>query len=128
MAITQKRIYELDTFDGEQISGTWYAVDNQAWTEPKKSTLEGILDVANVEAGRLTNLGSRSVSFTFGEPFTQLAGGLKVYRQVTKGTDTFIKDVLYKNLVESLAGFSLEIDSSESLTGIVISYAYFEAQ
>jgi len=128
MAITQKRIYELDTFDGEQISGTWYAVDNQAWTEPKKSTLEGILDVANVEAGRLTNLGSRSVSFTFGEPFTQLAGGLKVYREVTKGVDKYRKDVLHKNVTESLTGFSLEIDPSEALAGIVVRYEYFEAQ
>lgn len=136
MAITQKRINTLSTYEQLDAGDVGYipatsvflAVDYSGWTESKKMSLDDFLSSIHIEAGRLSSLGSRSVSITFGTAFTTtVIDTVKAYREVVYDGKTIRQDVLFYDLSVSLSGFSLEIDSSESLTGIIIDYKMLEA-
>ena len=138
MAIQQKRIYDLSTYtqleagDPGYIPATavWVAVDYNGWTEAKKMSLDNFLSQFHIEAGRLSSLSSRSVSVTFGTAFdTTVIDNIKVYKEVdVVGTKTVRQDVLFYDLSVTLSGFTLEIDASESLTGVIVDYSCIEAQ
>jgi hypothetical protein len=129
--INELEIYEqLDSGDVGYIPSTaiWLPVDYSGWTVSKKMALDDFLSNIHFEAGRLSNISSWSVSITFGTAFSSFSGGVSVYRDKIDGTDTIRENVLKKNLLETLTGFSFEIDPSESLTGVVVNYNYFENQ
>lgn len=79
-------------------------------------------------SGILTGLVSRSVSVDFSFEFSAVPVGRKnihVYRTVEPETNVFLdQDVLHHSISVSTTGFSLEIDSSEDLTGIIIEYHF----
>lgn len=78
--------------------------------------------------GILTDLASRTVEVTFDEPFKRVPVGrrhLHVYRTVEPETNVFLdQDVLHHSISVTTTGFSLEIDSSEDLAGIVVEYHF----
>lgn len=84
------------------------------------------------ELGILTELSSALVEVTFGLEFTKIPVGfasLKVYRMVAMGGGYNYQDVLHTfPTIEpvSLTGFTLNIHSSESLTGVIIEYNFTE--
>lgn len=137
MAIVQKRIYELETYEQLEVgdigfipaTSIFLPVDYSGWGESKKITFADLFSSYHVESGRLSNLISYSVSVLFGTSFEgTVLDSIKVYRNVTPIIDKNIRqDVLFYNLSVSLNGFSFTIDSSEDLSGIIIDYNFIEA-
>lgn len=135
--MAQKRIYELETYEqllpGDEgyipATSVWMAVDYTGWTEAKKITLDDFLASLHVEAGRLTNLVSRSVAVVFGTPFSgTVIDRVSVYRIFTPQSGKPVREeVRIYNLSVTTTGFSLEIDSTEALSGIIIDYSMVEA-
>ena len=86
--------------------------------------------VKHFEIATLNNLDSKNVEITFTEEFdyTPTIIEFKVYRMFEFATDKWIeKDVLKYHDSENWydkSGFSLVIDSSESLTGVIIRYGF----
>lgn len=135
--MAQKRIYELSTYT-QLISGdpgyipataVWLAVDYNGWTEAKKMSLDDFLSTLHIEAGKLSSLANRSVSKNFGTAFTgTVIDDIRAYREISGGGGTIREPVLFFDLVITLSGFTLEIDPSESLTGVIVDYKCLEAQ
>lgn len=139
---TQKRIRALDTYtqlnpgDPGYIAPTavYLALDsNDFTTEAKKYPFSSLFSSIVEEVDKLTGLASRSVSVTFGTAFTSvpLIATFRVYRMSEISSGKWrMQDVLYYHTSENwltTTGFSLEIDTSESLTGVVIEYIFREA-
>lgn len=87
----------------------------------------------HIEGDRITDLVTRSVQIDFNTPFTDVPAGLsnlKVYRwqQVVTGKWRARDVQYYFTSSGSLTstGFSLEIETTESLTGVIIEYLFFE--
>lgn len=80
------------------------------------------------DAGILTGLSSASVSVTFRSEYKSTPVGRKnihVYRVVEPETGIVLdEDVLHHSVAVTTTGFTLTIDSSESLTGVVIEYLF----
>ena len=80
------------------------------------------------DAGILTGLASASVSVTFRTEYKNLPVGRKnihVYRLVEPEAGLILdQDVLFNSLVVTTTGFTLTIDASENLTGIIIEYFF----
>jgi len=97
--------------------------------------IEGLQDANFIEiinnklvCGILSGLGSSSVAVNFPIPFPSIPVGRKnlhVYRVYTPepGKDVD-ENVLFYGLTVTTSGFSFEIDSSESLTGVIIEYLF----
>lgn len=139
MALTQTRPYEEELYvqldpgeDGyiapEEIQ---VLVDHESWTRPKRLPLTMLgIGASHVEKDTLTGLTSRTVTVTFDVPFTDTPVGQEpqVYRMTEVAPNKFRKDKVlwgFTNVNQpTLTGFSIEIDSSESLTGVVVQYLY----
>jgi hypothetical protein len=137
MAVNQKRIYELETYiqlDSGDVgfipaTAVYYAVDYNGWTEAKKQSLDNIFGTVHLEAGKLSSLGSRSVSVVFGTAFTgTVVETVNAYRELTYPVGVVREDVMINDLAITLSGFTLDIDVNESLTGVIIDYKMMEAQ
>lgn len=77
--------------------------------------------------GILTDLASRSVEVVFDYPFKRTPVGRKhlhVYRVTTEYGFAIDTQVLFHSLVVNNEGFTLTIDDSEALTGIIIEYHF----
>lgn len=123
--------FTITTYAVALYKGTNMVVDMVAF----ELTGYGVADIRiHIEERRMTNLSSYTVDVTFTEAFTTLPTGianLRVYRiaEVTPGV-TRAKDVRYRNIensdgsIVSLTGFSIEIDSNESLTGVIVEYLF----
>jgi hypothetical protein len=79
-------------------------------------------------SGILTDLVSHTVEVTFEYPFKRTPVGRKnihIYRVFEPETGLFLDQaILFKNVEVTTTGFSLEIDSSEDLAGIVVEYHF----
>lgn len=86
------------------------------------------LDQRTADAtGILTDLASRSVEVVFDYPFKRTPVGRKhlhVYRVTTEYGFAIDTQVLFHSLVVNNEGFTLTIDDSEALTGIIIEYHF----
>ena len=96
-------------------------------------TLNFLREETHKERGYSTGLSSRTVTVTFDVPFDNVPIGLsnlKVYRwqQVVAGKWRARDVQYYFTTSGSLTntGFSLEIETTESLTGVIIEYLFFE--
>lgn len=140
--MAQKRIHALDPYaqlnpgDSGYIAPTAIrlAVDSTSFPgEPKYITYSSLLSDGHFEVGRLTGLASASVSILFGTSFSAVPSGLanlKVYKfaEITSGKYE-AQDVLYyfeNSSPVTTDGFDLIIDSSESLTGVIVEYLFTE--
>jgi len=137
--MTQKRIRSLDTYtqlasgDPGYIapSAVFLAVDSASFAEEsKKQAIEDYLSTTHVEKARETGLASRSIAVTFGAAFTgvPVTVALRVYRitAVVSGKYRF-QDVSWYHATATpvtATGFELEIETSESLTGIILEYHF----
>lgn len=87
----------------------------------------------HLEVGKLTDLASRTVEVTFDAVFAEVPAGLqnlKVYRwaQVVAGKYR-PRDVQYYFNADTdltVSGFTLQIEASESLTGVIVEYLFHE--
>lgn len=86
------------------------------------------------EFNRMTGLPSRTVSVTFGTPFVSVPtgiGNLKVYRWAQAVTGKWMpKDVQYyfpSSGSLTNTGFTIEIEASEPLTGVIVEYLFLES-
>lgn len=134
--IEQGKIHELEEYiqlgvsDPDYIppSQIWIAVDNQTWTKPKKIAYDVILNELHVEAGRLTNLSSRAVSYTFPTAFETIPSDTIIpYRVFEPRPGEPVREtVRITDLAVTLTGFSFNIDINEDLDGVVINFMIIE--
>lgn len=136
MAVEQTKIHELgDYLFDKNASEVKIPVSHPDWPRPKQislSVLSGDFESGvtfHVEKGRLTNLVSRSVTVEFDAQFGYIPyGDVNVYRMEEEATGKWRKSDVLWGFTDanqpSVSGFSLEIDSSESLTGTIIEYIY----
>ena len=79
-------------------------------------------------AGILSDLVTNEISVVFPFEFTEIPVGRKnihVYRLVEPETGLILdQDVLFNSLVVTTTGFTLTIDASESLTGVIVEYFF----
>jgi hypothetical protein len=120
---------QLDPSDPEYIPANelYFVVDHPSFTRPKKYSQENFTGaIQNIQKGRITGLQAFNVSQSFSTPFNSApVGFINVYRsKVISGTKTIREDVLFYDLTETPTGFSLVIDSEESLTGVIVEYLY----
>ena len=142
MALTQKRIRDLTTYtqlesgDPEYVPpSSLYVVFDSAnfGSEPLKFPAEDLFEDSNVQKGRLTGLSSASVAVTFSTAFasTPITSLFEVFRYKEVVSGVWTKQSVKKNLGSATwltsTGFSITIDSSESLTGVIIEYIFEEA-
>jgi hypothetical protein len=129
-AYAQADVGDPNYVDPDEIS---LVIDHADWELPKRLPLTGftleVLD-AHVEIDTLTNLSSRNVNVTFNTPFSGQPAGREpeVYRLWQTPNGTYRRqDVLwgFTDANQPTAnGFSLIIDPSESLVGVIIQYEY----
>lgn len=133
MAVIQKRIKDLDDYTQLESTDIGYispsniylAVDNstEAWAEPKKVTFAQLIGITHMEAGQLSSLSSRSVTVTFDSPFTlPVIPYINPYRVSVIGGKSIREVVRIYDLLITINGFTLTIDTNESLTGVIIDY------
>ena len=140
--MTQARIRSLVTYtqgapgDEGYIAPTavFIGVDSAEFAgEAKKQTIDDYLSATHEEVARLTPLGSRSVAITFDTAFSSIPITvlINVYRitEIVSGKYKFDKVQWYHATATpvTITGFELEIETSESLTGVILEY-YFKAQ
>lgn len=75
------------------------------------------------EKDRLTNLSLYTVAVSWDFASTPI-GWHRVYRVITRGSDTRKQDVLIKSESVSPSGLTIIIDSSEVLEGVIVEYCY----
>ena len=134
MALTQKRIYELQDYtqllpdDIGYVDPTniYIPVDclTESWSEPKKLPLNSVfLSASHIEAAQLNSLASRTVNILFETPFVfPVIPYVNVYKDITQDGVVIRQNVLYHSFTISTTGIDFEIDSSESLTDVVVNY------
>ena len=140
--MAQDRIRSLDTYtqlasgDPGYIapSAVFFAVDSAEFAAlPKKQSIEDYLSTTHVEKSRETGLASRSIAVTFGAAFTgvPITNTLRVYRITAVVTGKYrFQDVLWYHATATpvtATGFELEIETSESLTGIILEYEFTQS-
>jgi hypothetical protein len=95
------------------------AVDT-LWREPIKTP----------QSGHLTDIKSATVNVAFKQPFSTIPAGLpRLYRMVPDGGVYLMQDVLFSYPSADWltpTGFSIIIDPSEELEGIVMTYQFIE--
>lgn len=106
--------------------------------EKEYSTIKGVYQVnggitLHREAATLlgdVDITDRAVNIEFGSPFNEFPfGWVEVYRMRSTSTGWVKSNVLIKYPSEdwvTVNGFSLTIDPSESLTGVVLKYYFIE--
>jgi len=135
MAVEQTRPYELGVYAQDLDPSTvMITVDNSSWSRPKRLPLSyldttGGTGGTHIEKDRLTGLSSRTVTVEFGIAFTSIpVGDVKCYRMYEQPDGTFQKQDVIWGFPDAnqptLAGFTLDISTDESLTGIVVEYSY----
>lgn len=133
MAVEQTRPHELELYDGSlDPTGVMVPVDNSAWARPKRYPISalggGDGGSLHVESGRLTGLASHYVEEDFDTAFSDVPVGRKnlhVYRVVDPGDGkTYDLPIPFYGLGVTTSGFSFYIESTESLTGIVVEYFF----
>lgn len=141
MAYVQKRIRVLDDYSQSlpgdvgyiDPSNIYIPVDNttESWPEPKKIAFSSLLLTSgHIEAGRISGLGSRTVSLTFDSAFSSQPYGREpdVYRMVEQADGTYRRYSVRWGFSDmnqpTTTGFSLEIHADEDLTGVIIEYLY----
>lgn len=141
--MAQQRIRDLDVYTQLESGDVGYvapsaiyiALDSSSYTgDPKRFALSNLISDTHVEKGRLSGLSSRSVSVTFDSAFsgTPIAVTFEVYRYSDIGGGKYVKQ---RNVAYYLSGaswvtttgFAIEIDTSESLTGLFVEYYFVEA-
>lgn len=134
MAITQKRIYELEDYtqllpdDVGYVDPTniYIPVDclTESWNEPKKLPLNSVfLSASHIEASQLNSLASRTVSILFETPFVfPVIPFVNVYRDIAQDGVVIRQNVLINSMIISTTGIDFEIDADESLTDVVVNY------
>lgn len=87
----------------------------------------------HIESDRLSDLVSRTVAISFVTPFSGIPAGiehLRVYRwaQVVTGkwAPKDVKHYFTSSSALTNEGFTLEIDTTESLTGVIVEYLFIE--
>lgn len=142
MSVTQKRIRALDTYT-QLASGeagyvdpdtVFIAVDSLNFSgEALKVPYGDIFGATHTEADILESLVSRTVSVTFDTAFSSrpLIRTFRVYRVAETYTGSGVyrmKDVLYSHAASWLTttGFDIDIDTDESLTGVIIEFEFAE--
>lgn len=84
----------------------------------------------DIRQGRLTNMLVRSVSVEFTNPFSWadiIIGNVRVFRYSQYGTKFIRQDVLHYFTSEAwfdINGFSLMIDESENINGVIVEYEF----
>ena len=139
MALIQERTYELDVYtqlpvgdpDYEDPASIMFIVDSSAWTSQKRFPYPSVSGISShFETDTIENLPSHTVNESFSTPFTIKPKTImfRVYRMAEVSTGIWrMKNVAYGSTTTNwltVSGFNIVIDSSESLTGIVIEY-YF---
>jgi len=141
MALVQTRPYEEDLYvqlnpgDPGYVapSALMYLVDHSSFARPKRQPASNFGEAGSavhIEKDTLSGLSSASVAVTFGAAFSSAPIGEEpqVYRITEMPDGTYRRqNVLWGFTTSSevtTTGFSLTIDSSESLTGIIIKYLY----
>lgn len=137
MAVEQTRIFELSPYLGTlDASEVMITVDHASFPLPMRTSLASILSgeagvsgATHIEKDTLTNLSSRTLTVTFDTAFTDTpVGWIKVYRMEATGEGGYREyEVLwdYATAVKvTTTGFSILINSSESLTNIVVEYQF----
>lgn len=133
MDIVQTRIHELIQYIQKESGESGYidpselmiAIDHPSWDESMKFPLStsGNSPASDSEKGRLTNLASSTVNISWNFDSVPI-GFHKVYRIVENGTYRRRHDVLILSEEVSSTGLTIVIDSSESLTGVIVEYSY----
>lgn len=87
--------------------------------------------IPQIELGKISPVTDRAVSVTFTKPFSAVpVGRLKVYRMRQASAGKWKEwDVLYYHTSQdwlTTEGFSLQIETTENLTGIIIEYEFKE--
>ena len=142
MALTQKRIRALDTYVQLEVGDPGYiaptalfvALDSADYgSEAKKYALPNIGgEGAAYESDSLTGLTTLLNSVTFGTPFdaTPLVLLFNVYRYFEYEAGKFIREEVKYYLSGptwyNTTGFTITIDTSENLTGVIIDYKFEE--
>lgn len=139
--LTQTRPYELDEYiqleSGEEgyISPDEldHVVDHSSFSKPKRikqTSFGGSSSGLSGERGILTGLASRAITITFDTPFTSLPLPviLRAYRWQNPSTGVYyMENVMFSYPSESwysVSGFSINIDSGEILTGVIVEYLF----
>ena len=136
--LSQERIDDLESYvDGGAGMPVYtelvIAVDHPSLTKSLKLSISASPAAASVTfVGKLTGLSSRSVSKTFSPAYSSLPAivAFRVYRneETYTGSGKYrMKDVLYDHSSAvwlTVSGFTLDIDSSESLIGVIIDYKF----
>jgi len=103
-------------------------LDSEYFTDTFNEETGYVTFRTNDATGILTELASRTVEVTFIPAFKRVPVGRKhlhIYRVVEPETGILLdQTVLFHTLEVSTTGFTLEIDSTEDLTGIIIEYHF----
>jgi hypothetical protein len=143
MANLQERIRDLDTYLQLDSGDPGYVAPSSLFlpldsadfgSKPFKYPAEDFFSDIHIEKGRLTGLSSKSVSVTFDTAFSSTPvgiGNIKVYRMFEVVTGKWIaQDVQFyfgSATPVITTGFSLTIETAESLTGAILEYEFREA-
>jgi hypothetical protein len=141
-AVLQPRIRDLllytqlDPEDPNYIDPSTISVvlDHDDWDKSKRYPLSEILSsvsISTTKVGKLSDLSSRSVTVVFDTPFasSSIKEHVEVYRYKSEGGVYEREDILYHFASAgwfSTTGFSLVIEDSEDLTGIIVSYEFIQ--
>jgi hypothetical protein len=117
----------IDVLWRDRVQGNW------AQTDPyQPDFLKNKPAIAHIEADVVENLQSHTVNVEFKNEFTAIPAGmgnLKIYRLEPEEGEYILADVLFN--FPSLTwltttGFTVQINSTENLTGIFIDYTFIE--
>lgn len=131
MALEQTRPYECDLFNDEvDDSELDILVDHPSFTYPKR--IRGAVSSGgsvHIEKDVLSGLASKTVTVEFESEFSSTPiGWIKVYRMTEMPNGTYREqDVLWGHTTStkvSTTGFVIQIDDSESLTGVIVEYEF----
>jgi hypothetical protein len=131
--MAQKRIRALTTYvsGAVALSSLYIPVDSVNFgSEPFKVALEDLIEDDHPEKGRLSGLGSRSVSVTFDAAYASVPIGQEpqVYRVAQMPSGTWRREEVSWGFDDAsqptISGFALTINASESLTGVIVEWDY----
>lgn len=134
MSIEQTRPYESPLYDGsEDASTVFVVVDKPTWDKPKRYGLDSFVGGSvslHIERDILTSLSSRDIIVEFETPFDSIPNGDEpmVYRMFEEQPGVWRRRNVLWGFTSSSGvtptGFSIKIDDSENLTGVVVQYLY----
>jgi len=134
MSLTQTRPKDLVAYDPDaegapDVTELEFVVDHSTFAKPKSFSQMAMSSLlGHIEKDRLTNLSSASVSVVFGSAFSSVpTGEVRVYRMdpMDGGYIRQMVNWVFDDINQpSTTGFNLTINSSESLTGVVLEYNF----